>query len=674
MHQASPHLSSPPKRSSVFDHPIGFWFFFWGEFAERCCYYGMQAILLLYMIQILRFDDSQASRVLNYFLAACYLLPLVGGYVADNFLGKYRTIVYFAVPYIFGQVLLSITSLQNETCLYFSLALLAMGSGVIKPNISTLMGMTYDQYRPGRTKLRSDAFAMFYGSINIGAALSAFFVPAIRNYFGGDSRAYAMAFLFPAGLMVLSFIVFALGKPFYAKEIISRERLTPEDRHKRWVVLRRLLGLFLVVMIFWSMLFQAGSTWLLLARDYLRLDLFGWIKITPDQLQAVNPILIIVLLPPVTMMWHLLDRFGLSLKPTSKMLIGFVLTTITMLTIALAAFQGTAAVAAGASMALADGEKAMAALTASSDGNSVRDAAQKLIVAAAAQRAAKDGGEPAKAAALSFLQQAQKTAQEAGAGPVAAATARNTASAALLAARAALHASENTAPDAATLEQIEASVASAFASAEATGEAIRLAAEAARDGNHAEKPYLAIDLASCVAADTRASAAAAAANRTLKAVKAGNAEAAKKHASLAAVHAADATVAAGLAVASLQGNPIPDEVQQAEQAVSAARISLLWQLIPYLVITIGEICISVVGLELAFAAAPAAMKSFVTACWLLTISLGSLLNAQVTPFYNEMIGRFSLTPDWYFFLFAVLMVPVTLAFMLVARRFNRLTA
>ena len=70
--------SGTPQRSSVFDHPLGFWFFFWGEFAERCCFYGMRAILLLYMIQILKFEDGAANRISSYFLAACYLLPLVG--------------------------------------------------------------------------------------------------------------------------------------------------------------------------------------------------------------------------------------------------------------------------------------------------------------------------------------------------------------------------------------------------------------------------------------------------------------------------------------------------------------------------------------------------------------------------------------------------------------------
>ena len=85
----------------------------------------------------------------------------------------------------------------------------------------------------------------------------------------------------------------------------------------------------------------------------------------------------------------------------------------------------------------------------------------------------------------------------------------------------------------------------------------------------------------------------------------------------------------------------------------------------------AEICISVVGLELAFAAAPASMKSFVTACWLLTVFFGDMINAQVTPLYNETFWGISLTPDWYFLLFALLMVPVTVAFAVVARRFNR---
>lgn len=98
---------------------------------------------------------------------------------------------------------------------------------------------------------------------------------------------------------------------------------------------------------------------------------------------------------------------------------------------------------------------------------------------------------------------------------------------------------------------------------------------------------------------------------------------------------------------------------------------MLWQVIPYLLITVAEICISVVGLELAFSAAPASMKSFVTACWLLAVFFGNILNAQITPLYNNSIFGYGLTPGRYFLMFALLMIPVTLAFLLIGRRFNR---
>jgi len=459
---AAPASSPSIEQTSLFDHPIGFWFFFWGEFAERCSYYGMRAILLLYMIDRLGFEEGQASMTMSYFIAACYLLPLVGGFLADNYFGKYRTIVGFSIPYILGHVILGV---ENLWFLIVALSLLAMGSGVIKPNISTLMGMTYDQKRPGQTRLRSDAFALYYGAINIGAAISSFAMPWIRNEMG-----YATAFLFPAGLMVIAFAVFAAGKPFYAVETIQRVRLAPEERWERLVVLRRIFGLFLVVTLFWSIFDQSASTWTLFARDWLDLEIFRaapgtwkshillWLRDTvgldlfgtamaPDQLQALNPVLIVLMLPPMTLSWHFLARIGMPLRPTDKMLIGFVLTAVTMVIMSLAGYR-----------------------------------------------------------------------------------------------------------------------------AEAVG-----------------------------------------------------------------------------------------------------RVSVLWEVIPYVLITIAEICISVVGLELAFTAAPATMKSFVTACWLLTVFFANILNAQITPYYDAHVSFLDLhlTPGRYFGLFALAMIPVTLAFVFVARRFNR---
>ena len=273
-------------------------------------------------------QEGTASCVTSLFIAACYLTPLLGGYVADKFLGKYRTIVYFAVPYVIGQLLLAIEP-ANTTCLFLSLGLLAMGSGVIKPNISTLMGQTYDQQRPGRSKLRSDAFALFYGSINIGSAISMFARPLDPQLLWRRHHAYAIAFLFPAVLMIMAFIVFALGKPFYAVETIRRVRLTPAERRERMGRSAAIVGSV------------PGGDGLLGPLRPVSIDVDP-IRPGPPATEALR----LSASRPTSSRrsircyhralaadHHALapaGRFGWDLKPTSKMLIGFCVTTATM--------------------------------------------------------------------------------------------------------------------------------------------------------------------------------------------------------------------------------------------------------------------------------------------------------------------------------------------------------
>ncbi len=310
-------------------HPIGFWFFFWGEFAERASYYGMRAILTLYMVDKLGFTKADASTLMSFFIAACYFLPLAGGFVADRILGKYWTIVGFSIPYILGHVILGI---EDRTFLYMALVLLAMGTGVIKPNISTLMGNTYDLFRPGLTQLRSQAFAMFYFSINVGAALSQVCMPWLRTEY-----TYAIAFLFPAGLMVVAFAIFAAGKPYYAPDVISHTRKTPEERVQQWLTLQRLFMLFLLVTFFWAIFDQSATTWIFFARENLNLNIMG-VEVDPDQIQAFNPVFIMIFLPLITWLWAVLDRRGIRVRATDKILVGFLLTALTMGIHALAAY------------------------------------------------------------------------------------------------------------------------------------------------------------------------------------------------------------------------------------------------------------------------------------------------------------------------------------------------
>src|SRR4029078_7126809 len=110
----------------------------WGELAERASYYGMPTLLALYLVDSLRYGTPDAASIVQFFMAACYVTPVLGGWVADRFLGRYRTIAWFAIPYILGHLILG--GVSPRTGLFIALPLLALGSGAIKPNTSTLMG------------------------------------------------------------------------------------------------------------------------------------------------------------------------------------------------------------------------------------------------------------------------------------------------------------------------------------------------------------------------------------------------------------------------------------------------------------------------------------------------------------------------------------------------------
>ena len=109
MAEAEPQADIPTTSQS---HPPAIWFFFWGEFAERSSYYGMRAILFLYLTTALHFSDTEATPLYSGFKMLCYLLPLLGGLLADHWFGRYWTIVGFSVPYVLGHFILGYSDPQ----------------------------------------------------------------------------------------------------------------------------------------------------------------------------------------------------------------------------------------------------------------------------------------------------------------------------------------------------------------------------------------------------------------------------------------------------------------------------------------------------------------------------------------------------------------------------------
>jgi POT family proton-dependent oligopeptide transporter len=327
-------------------HPVALRYFFWGEFAERSSYYGMRAILFLYLTRALHFSDTEAGPIYSTFKMACYFLPLLGGYVADRWLGRYWTIVGFSVPYVLGHFILGF---ENQTALIIALALLAGGSGVIKPNISTLMGQTYDQQRPGQERLRSAAFLWFYFSINIGALLSQLAMPELRDHFG-----YAIAFQFPAWLMVVSLAVFAAGKRHYAVETTQYRALTPDERKLQWQTLGQLFGIFALIVLYWVGYEHNDTLWIAFIRDYVELPSPPWSDkpIAPDQLQFLNALFVIILVPTFNVLFARLDPEVKVFTPMRKVLAGFLLTAAAVGIMAMAGF-----LAQGHTQMVPDGNK-----------------------------------------------------------------------------------------------------------------------------------------------------------------------------------------------------------------------------------------------------------------------------------------------------------------------------
>jgi POT family proton-dependent oligopeptide transporter len=224
--------------------------------------------------------------------------------------------------------------------LVFALLLLAGGSGVIKPNISALMGLTYDQQRPGNTTLRANAFLWFYFSINVGSTISMLALPMVRDRFG-----YQVAFLFPAVLMAAALLVFAAGKRHYAAETSGRapER-DPEERRREIRSLGPLFAVFFLMVFFWVAYEHNDNLWVFFARDHMFRTLPPWlggVELAPDQFQFINAALILVLVPFSQWFWPKVDPTGKRFPHTTKMLLGFLFTT------AAPAIMAGAAAAAG---------------------------------------------------------------------------------------------------------------------------------------------------------------------------------------------------------------------------------------------------------------------------------------------------------------------------------------
>jgi POT family proton-dependent oligopeptide transporter len=386
--------------------PAGIPFIISNEFAERFCYYGINSILVVYMIQFMHFGDAEAQSWQAMFKSAAYFFPLLGAMVSDIFLAKFRTIIYFSMVYVVGCTTLAFATTPG--LLVLGMFLTAFGTGGIKPCVSTNVG---DQFTTANQHLIERAFSYFYFSINAGSSISIYFCPELlANPAYGPKLAFGM----PAVMMAIATLVFWLGRKRFAVVPAAMDKpglaplafiavflammaipavlytsSIPGIGHNflvavlvmfaemaamvalclntglrnalpaplvQWLetsftgdnlrTVGRLLILYIFIALFWALWDQSnGNSWTVQAQSGLMdKHLFGFLgslapglasyEMLPAQLQVVNGLFILVMIPIFTFgVYPLLGKF-FTVTPLRKIGIGFFITALSFLFVA----------------------------------------------------------------------------------------------------------------------------------------------------------------------------------------------------------------------------------------------------------------------------------------------------------------------------------------------------
>jgi proton-dependent oligopeptide transporter, POT family len=300
------------RDSGFFGHPRGLSTLFFTEMWERFSYYGMRAFLILYMVAPataggLGFADARAASIYGTYTGSAWAAAILGGLVADRLLGQYRTVLLGGIIIAAGHFTLAFHALP---LFYTGLALIALGTGLLKPNVSTLVGSLYP-----RCDTRRDAgFSIFYMGINLGA----FFGPIIAGYLAQRVN-WHIGFACAGVGMTLGLVQYVLGrrrlqagiarlgqKPDRATADTAAARETTQTSGGFTPAEMKRIGaiviFFLAAVLFWGAYEQAGSTLNLFADRYTRLETFGF-SFPSSWFQSVQPIFVIILAPIFGWLW-----------------------------------------------------------------------------------------------------------------------------------------------------------------------------------------------------------------------------------------------------------------------------------------------------------------------------------------------------------------------------------
>ncbi len=316
--------------------PKGIPYIIGNEAAERYSFYGMKAILFIFITTYIKnaageldvLDKTTAKMWYHIFVFGAYAISILGAFLSDIFLGKYRTIIYLSIVYCIGHFVLAL--FETQMGFLVGCSLIALGAGGIKPCVSAHVG---DQFDEAKQHLMEKIYNWFYFSINAGAVIAFLTAePILRNAWlterGLNTK---IAFGLPGVFMVIATIVFWMGRKHFIAVKPAGWQVYKEELFsaKGWEMIKKLLPVYAFIAIFWSLFDQTGAAWVEQADSELmnKTINLGVIKFDflPSQIGFFNPLLIVIFIPLFTMVVYPFLRKYIKLTYINKITIGMVL-------------------------------------------------------------------------------------------------------------------------------------------------------------------------------------------------------------------------------------------------------------------------------------------------------------------------------------------------------------
>lgn len=317
-----------PHEKEIFGHPAGLYVLFFTEMWERFSYYGMRAILVLYLVAEttqgnagLGWSNGEALALYGWYTMLVYVASIPGGWIADKFLGQKKSVLYGGVLLVAGH---SILAVEELWAFYSGLGLIILGVGLLKPNISTMVGGLYKQGDIRRDK----GFTIFYIGINLGAFLSSLIVGYV-----GEVHGWHYGFGLAGIGMTLGLVQYLLGQKYlknvgnFYGDSENMEDLETMKKPLSKIEKDRVIVLFisfLLVIVFWGAFEQAGGLMNIYAKENTNRMLMGW-EIPASWFQSLNAMFIIFLGTSVALYWANRKLKGKVSTSLFKMIIGLII-------------------------------------------------------------------------------------------------------------------------------------------------------------------------------------------------------------------------------------------------------------------------------------------------------------------------------------------------------------